>query len=209
MRGIATGANEFFFLTHQQATEIGIPCRYLLPAIGRTRDVETEIITPQTLPEIDAKGRPTLLLSIDGTPVEDLPDVVKDYLLKGIQSGLHDRALIKTRRPWYKMEVRSVPPTIFAYLGRRNVRFIRNKAGVVPLTGFLCIYPHHNGTEFADKVWHVLRQPETVEILAKVGKSYGEGAIKVEPRALEMLPLPAHFVKSIGLPNTRLFSDVL
>lgn len=208
LRGIATGANEFFFLTHEQAEHIGIPNHYLLPAIGRTRDVDSEVITMEILQELEAKGRPTLLLSMDGSSEETLPDSLRAYLAKGRALGLHDRSLIKTRRPWYKMEKRDVPPIIFAYLGRRNVRFIRNEAGVVPLTGFLCIYPHRNDDQFVEKLWQVLRQPETVENLAKVGKSYGEGAIKVEPRSLEKLPLPEDFVKSVGLPTTRLFSSI-
>lgn len=38
------------------------------------------------------------------------------------------------------MEQREVPPILFAYLGRRNTRFILNEAGILPLTGFLCVY---------------------------------------------------------------------
>ncbi len=40
MRGIATGANEFFFLTSARAEELRIPKEFFLPAVGRTRDVE-------------------------------------------------------------------------------------------------------------------------------------------------------------------------
>ena len=46
------------------------------------------------------------------------------------------KTLISTRNPWYNMEKRENPEFLFAYLGRRNTRFIRNEAGVVPLTGF-------------------------------------------------------------------------
>lgn len=34
-RGIATGANEFFFLTADRAAELGIPDEFLIPAVGR------------------------------------------------------------------------------------------------------------------------------------------------------------------------------
>ena len=204
MRGIATGANEFFFLTRAQSYQLEIPSRFLIPAIGRTRDVETEIITPATLDELDAKGRPTLLLSLGGNE-QALPGALENYLAQGQQMGLPLRALIKTRRPWFKMETRAIPPILFAYLGRRNVRFIRNRAGVVPLTGFLCLYPHRDDAEFIEKLWQLLRMPEVVENLAKVGKSYGAGAVKVEPRSLEQLPLPARLVADLQLPATRLF----
>ena len=97
------------------------------------------------------------------------------------------------------METRRVPPILFAYLGRRNARFIRNLAGVVPLTGFLCVYPHHEDEAFINRLWKVLCHPETIANLNLVGKSYGSGAIKVEPRALEKLPLPISVVREVGI----------
>ncbi len=204
MRGIATGANEFFFVTRAQAYELEIPSRYFIPAIGRTRDVESEIITPATLDELDAKGRPTLLLSLDGS-AQKLPHALQNHIAHGEAEGLHLRALIQTRKPWYKMETRVVPPILFAYLGRRSVRFIRNRAGIVPLTGFLCLYPHRDDEQSIENLWQLLRRPDVVDNLAKVGKSYGDGAIKVEPRSLENLPLPANIIQQSGLTSTRLF----
>ena len=204
MRGIATGANEFFFVTRQQAYELEIPSRFFIPAIGRTRDVENEVITPATLDDLDAKGRPTLLLSLDGS-AQKLPHALRDHIARGEADNLHLRALIKTRNPWYKMETRAIPPIIFAYLGRRSVRFIRNRAGIVPLTGFLCLYPHRDDEQSIESLWQLLRRPDVVDNLAKIGKSYGDGAIKVEPRALENLPLPADLIKRSGLLSTRLF----
>ena len=97
------------------------------------------------------------------------------------------------------MEIRKIPPILFAYLGRRSARFIRNRADVVPLTCLLCVYPKHASPEFIEHLWKVLSNPETISNLKKVGKSYGGDAIKVEPRALERLPLPDTLVRAEGL----------
>ena len=190
MRGIATGANEFFFLTTDQVAALAIPDELLVPAIGRTRDVPGDEITRETIQTIAAKGRPTLLFSPDGRPLANFPAPVRDYIKEGEELGIHNRPLVSTRTPWYKMEHREAPPILFAYLGRRNARFIRNVAGVVPLTGFLCVYPHQNDRDSVERVWRVLSHPKTQANLRFVGKSYGGGAIKVEPRALEKLPIP-------------------
>ncbi len=205
-RGIATGANDFFFLTSTRAGELGIPDDLLVPAVARTRDVPGNKITLETLRNLDAKGRPTLLFSPDGRAIDDFPTSVREYLLKGEALGIHRKSLVATRRPWYKMETRTPPPILFAYLGRRNVRFVRNLAEVAPLTGFLCVYPHQDNREYVDHLWSVLQQPETVSNLSLVGKSYGAGAIKVEPRALEKLPLPPEIGLEVGLdspPNSE------
>lgn len=120
--------------------------------------------------------------------------------------GLPEKPLISQRRPWYKMESRVAPPILFAYLGRRDSRFIRNYAGVIPLTCFLCVYPLHGDKEFVDGLWSVLNDPETIANLPLIGKSYGSGAVKVEPRALEKLPMPQHLVEKARLPyEPRLF----
>ena len=190
-RGIATGANDFFFLTPQQAAALHLPAEFLVPAIGRTRDVPGDTVTAALLRELDNQGRPTLLFCPDGRPLQDFPQPVRAYLQTGAERGLSKKTLIATRNPWYKMEFRTPPPFLFSYLGRRNTRFIRNLAGVVPLTGFLCIYPHQTSQSSADALWQVLSHRDTVANLTLVGKSYGGGAIKVEPRALERLPIPS------------------
>lgn len=197
MRGIATGSNEFFFLTAAQAKEIGIPQEFLKRAIGRTKDVPTSVLTSEHLDKLDKEKRPTYLLSIKQN--DKLPKSITNYLKVGANMGLPDRSLIQQRNPWYKMERREVPPLLFAYLGRRNTRFIKNDAKALPLTGFLCIYPIYNDEEYIDKLWHVLNHPDTLENLRLVGKSYGSGAIKVEPGNLNKLPIPEHIVKAFNL----------
>lgn len=201
LRGIATGCNEFFFLTEEQATELELPDEYLRLAVGRTRDVSGAEITAESMQALARRGRPTRLLYLDDRPARRFPVAVQRYLARGEKLGLPERPLIRQRRPWYKMEQRAVPPFLFAYLGRRNARFIRNDAGVLPLTGFLCVYPLLDNEETIARLWRVLSHPDTVANLALVGKSYGEGAIKVEPRALEQLTMPAHALEEAGLTD--------
>ncbi len=197
MRGIATGSNEFFLLTAQQAKALRLPHDFLKRAIGRTRDVTTNTLSDGDIAALEKKSRPTYLLAINGT--DNLPRAVADYLKIGESMGLPKRALIKQRRPWYKMEKREVPPLLFAYLGRRSTRFIRNEAGVLPLTGFLCVYPIHTDKAYIDNLWHALNHPHTLQNLQLVGKSYGAGAIKVEPGNLQSLPIPDHIVELFDL----------
>lgn len=201
MRGIVTGNNDFFFMTSHKARKLGIPFCCLARAIGRTRDVAGEMLTQEHVDALDAAGRPTWLLSVNRMPFDQLPNSVQQYLRSGESAGLPEKTLIKTRKPWYRVETRRVPPILFAYLGRRNARFIRNYAGVVPLTCLLCVYPRYDDPAFIETLWRVLSHPKTIGNLRKVGKSYGADAIKVEPRALERLPLPEDVVSAQGLES--------
>jgi hypothetical protein len=102
MRGIATGSNEFFFLTAQQVKEIGIPKEFIKRAIGRTRDAAKSILTVEDLEQLEKENRPTYLFSING--YSSFPNSVSKYLKVGEEMELPNRSLIKQRKPWYKME---------------------------------------------------------------------------------------------------------
>jgi hypothetical protein len=190
MRGIATGDNDFFLMTRSGLEERELPLVHFVRVVGRTRDVPCDTVSAELLDELEAQGRPTHLLSLGNVRVEQLGTSMRAYLEEGVRRGLPDRALIKTRRPWYRMETRTPPPFLFAYLGRRNSRFIRNRAGALPLTGFLCVYPAPEVEDRLDDLWALLSSDVLLTRLALVAKSYGSGALKVEPRALERLPVP-------------------
>ena len=199
VRGIATGANEFFFLTSEKIRELGLDKKYFKRAIGRTRDCPRDKLVPDDIEALDKAGRPTWLLSIGKQSKDELPASLRKYIETGERQELNKRSLIETRRPWYRMEERGVPGLLFAYLGRRDCRFIDNRAGVVPLTGFLCVYPWDNSNEYRKKLLRALNHPQTIGNLLFVGKSYGGGAIKVEPRQLDALEIPNSVLAEVGL----------
>jgi hypothetical protein len=197
MRGIATGANEFFFLTSQRVQELQIPAEFLKRAIGRIKDVQGDSISEEDLRQLDKKQRPVHLFSVNGQT--EFPSQVRDYLRLGEEMLLPERALIRQRHPWYKMETRKIPPLLFVYLWQRNTRFIRNDAGVLPLTGFLCVYPLIEDEAYIENLWKALNHPATLANLKLVGKSYGSGAIKVEPGNLGKLPIPDDVISQYEL----------
>ncbi|MGA3267509.1 MAG: N-6 DNA methylase [Verrucomicrobiota bacterium] len=209
VRGIATGANEFFFFTREQVKSLGLAPRFFIRAIGRTRDCREDILRPATLEQLDLAGRPTWLLNLDNTPKERLPASLRSHLESGEQQQFHQRPLIQSRRPWYKMERRIPPPILFAYLGRRDCRFILNEAGVVPLTGFLCVYPWDTNRDAIRRLWRALNHPDTLQNLAFTGKSYGGGALKVEPRQLDNLEIPASVLEEIGLKSPEVATELV
>ncbi|MCS7063509.1 MAG: N-6 DNA methylase [Methylacidiphilales bacterium] len=198
-RGIATGANDFFFMTLDRMYSLGLSQEYFVRSIGRTRDVPGEEIDEELLSTLEEQGRPTWLLSLGDICMDQLPAALVNYLNEGELKGLPNRPLIAQRKPWYKMERRDPPPILFAYLGRRRCRFIKNNAGIVPLSCFLCLYPFVRDDELIERLCSALNHPDTLANLSLVGKSYGGGAIKVEPRLLERLPIPDHVVDKFDL----------
>ena len=196
IRGIATGANEVFLMNSDQVAASGIPKSSFVRTISRVRDAIDEPITDLTLEKLDRIGRPTYLLSLDGE--QEVSEQARKYFESFEDSGISSRPLVKSRKHWYVMERRVPPPLLFAYLGRRNVRFLRCDVTLQPLTGFLCVYPHPGFSE--DALFKVLNHPLTIAQLARVGKSYGNGALKVEPGGLRQLRIPREAFEASGIP---------
>ncbi|MCU0783633.1 MAG: SAM-dependent methyltransferase [Verrucomicrobia bacterium] len=207
VRGIATGDNEFFFLTREQLRSHGLPEKFFRRAIGRTRDCPGDRLTNADLERLEAAGRATWLLNLADESRETLPAQLQAYLERGTHAGLPKKSLIKTRRPWYKMEKRTPPPLLFAYLGRRDCRFVLNEANIVPLTGFLCVYPWDTTQVGARKLWRALNHPDTQANLSFVSKSYGGGALKTEPRQLDQLEIPQSVLDEVGLNPRKSMSQ--
>ncbi len=186
VRGIATGDNGFFLMTRDQIKRNSLSEEYFVRTVARVRDVKSEFLTSRDLEQLDASGRPTYLLSIDKDLV--ITKKLRQYLDTGESSGLSERPLVKARSLWYLMEKRKPVPILFCYLGRRNQRFILAKCDVRPTTGFLCVYPKIGVDEH--KLQKALNHKSTILQLAQIGKSYGDGAIKVEPGGLRKLIVP-------------------
>lgn len=199
MRGVATGCNDFFFLNSAQIKQHNLPFSAFIRAIGKTRDISSEIVTQHDLLKLDQQGQPTYLLFLNSCENPYSIKSIKTYLEQGVTLGLPERSLIKQRSLWYRMETRQPPPWLFAYLGRRNCRFIRNEADVVPLTGFLCVYERYPGLFTPEVISKVLNHPATLANLSLVGKNYGGGALKVEPRQLDRLLIPLQVAQEFGL----------
>lgn len=198
VRGVATGANDFFFLTASRAAELGLDRQFLHRGVGRTRDCLKNTLTTADLDALDRAGRATWLLRLEREAASDLPTSLRAYLEGAERLGIPDRHLLAARRPWYRMERRPPPPILFAYLGRRNCRFVLNEASAIPLTAFLCLYPLDGRPGQIKSLWQALNHATTQSNLAYVGKSYGRGAIKVEPRQLERLEVPIHVLEEVG-----------
>ncbi|HEY5043732.1 MAG TPA: N-6 DNA methylase [Verrucomicrobiae bacterium] len=209
VRGIATGDNDFFFLTHEQIRLHKLPESFFRRAIGRTRDCPSDRLAVGDLDRLEAAGRATWLLNLADESNGKLPTQLQTYLKIGEQAGLPEKSLLKTRRPWYKMEKRTPPPILFAYLGRRDCRFVLNQANVVPLTGFLCVYPWDTSQAGVKKLWRALNHPDTQANLGFVSKSYGGGALKTEPRQLDQLEIPQSVLDEVGLNSLKPISQAM
>jgi adenine-specific DNA-methyltransferase len=171
-RGVATGANDFFVLDAARARELGIPARHLVPCVAGPRD-----LSPRLLLRV-APGRP-------GRAVER-------YLAEGEAMGLPARYLCRTRDPWYRVEEVAPAPLLLGYMARSGIRVVDNRAGAVHLNLLHGIYPRP-GTprRLVAELRRYLESPAGQEAARASARRYAGGLMKLEPRDVERICVPA------------------
>ncbi len=192
MRGIATGNNNFFTLTQHELINLGIKREYVVPTITKTRYIQKYLLSEEDFKKMKLEGKKVWLLDIKEEINNKSDQNLLQYLKLGLESGVHEGSLIKTRKLWYSTEKRDVPTFIYTYLSRGNPRFIFNKACVRPLNTFLMIYPKAHiklSTDDLILFWVVLNSNTTKQALKDVGRSYGGDTIKIEPKEMMKLQI--------------------
>jgi SAM-dependent methyltransferase len=185
-RGLATGCNSFFVLSDKRRRELALNNSYLLPCAATPRLFPSDEIGDLEL-EALPENAPRWLLNASR---RFRRGPLADYLAEGENDGVPDRHLAmqreRTGRPWFRLELVTAP-ILFSYFNRRRARFVRNRAGAIPLNNWLLVTPKP-GVD-ADALFAILSQPIDSR-LKENRRVYGNGLWKLEPSELRALRLP-------------------
>lgn len=201
-RGIATGANEFFIIDNETASQYEIPRAFLKPILPSPRYVREPLIraTVDGLPEV-----PGFRYLLD-CPLP--PDEVRRrypglwrYLDDGVSRGISRGYLCAQKDVWYYQERREPAPFLASYMGRANgnrecpIRFFVNFSDAIVTNVFLNLYPTSRLAACLDgdrdrmiELGQALNNVPA-ECILHAGRAYGGGLHKIEPRELLEVPL--------------------
>jgi adenine-specific DNA-methyltransferase len=183
VRGIATGANEYFTFSKSKANQYRIDKKYLLPCICKAVDVKGNFFTTGNFHSLVNSDRQTYLFNAIGSNDEN----VLKYIKLGEKSGVDKKYLTACRTPWYSLENRPPSPIWVSVFNRSGLKFIRNEAGISNLTTFHCVYPVQNSLfdhVNVDILFAYLLTDVAREIFEDNRREYGNGLQKFEPNDL-------------------------
>lgn len=199
-RGLATGANDFFIMTEDDAIGHGIDPVFLKPILPSSRHLTDNVI------EAGVGGRPLLdkrlvLLDVDLPEIEIRRNhpLLWRYLATAMERGIHEQYLCSHRTYWYAQEKRPPAPIICTYMNRhangRLFRFIRNRSSATATNVFLLLYPKPSlqrlltqDTSLMDRIWIELNKVPVTVFIGE-GRVYGGGLHKMEPKELANTPV--------------------
>ena len=180
VRGIATGANEYFTFSKSKAFDLGVEEKYLLPCICKSIDVKDNFFTIEKFKELVNADRQAYLLNAVGTKDEK----VLNYIGLGEATGIDKKYLTACRTPWYSLENRPPSPIWVSVFNRSGLKFIRNEANISNLTTFHCVYPVQSSlfdNVNTDILFAYLLTDVAREIFEDNRREYGNGLQKFEP----------------------------
>src|SRR5207245_973718 len=115
-----------------------------------------------------------------------------NYLVEGEVHGVPAAYKCSIRTPWWRPPVVPVPDLFFTYMSHRYPRLIANTSGATILNSM-------HGVRLNPGVKKVVRDALPLLALNSItmlgaeimGRSYGGGILKMEPREAAGLPVPA------------------
>ncbi|MDX9791201.1 MAG: Eco57I restriction-modification methylase domain-containing protein [Candidatus Kapabacteria bacterium] len=176
VRGIATGANEYFTFNQYKAKQYDINEKYLLPCITKSVDVIGAFFTKNDFEELKQQDKNVFLFN-----ATEQNEALSKYILKGETEAINKKFLTASRNPWYSLEKRPPSPIWVSVFNRNGLRFIRNEANISNLTTFHCIYLNLFSEPKVDLLFAYLLTDISKEIFNDNRREYGNGLHKFEP----------------------------
>lgn len=180
VRGIATGANEFFALNRGKISQWRLGPENYCPCITRSPQIRKPVFTDEDFNQLEENDAPVHCLHVRE---HDNKKIIA-YLDYGIGKGFQQRFLTRHRNPWYKIESRSPAPILAGVFNRGRLKVIRNFTNAINFTCFHAFYPNPLGQSYINRLFIYLMSNIGQDVMMVNKRKYGGNLDKFEPSDL-------------------------
>jgi adenine-specific DNA-methyltransferase len=177
VRGIATGANEFFALTKSKIEKLQLGDNNICKCITKSSQIREKLFTEFDFNVLNNADKPVHCLDVKD---HEKPEII-NYINEGEKQGYHHRYLTKVRKTWYKIENRKPAPILFGVFNRGRLKVIRNFTSAINFTCFHSFYPNAVGQTFVNKLFVYFISDIGQKIIKTNKRIYGNELDKFEP----------------------------
>ena len=188
--GMVTGNNRYFALNVETARKLHLKANELMKICPPgSRHLRGLGFTERAWKDMTADGSAGYLFD---PSVKRQSAHALAYIAEGVAAGVHKAYKCRVRSPWWKVPRVAVPDAFLTYMNHDTPRIVTNRAGVAYLNSI-------HGVTFADEHRQLamdllpMAALNTVTLLGSelVGRSYGGGILKIEPKEADRLPVPS------------------
>jgi adenine-specific DNA-methyltransferase len=187
--GAVTGNNGYFTLSPREAEARGLRPGVDLEPLSPpgSRHLRRLGLTGRDWEQLGSLGRATLLFRPPGDPSA----AARAYIAEGERLGVPAAYKCRVRTPWWRVPV--VPPAdlLLTYMNADTPRLSANSARVRHLNSVHGVYLRPGLGDLGRTLPVAALNSLTLLGAEVVGRAYGGGMLKLEPREADRLPVPA------------------
>lgn len=188
--GMVTGNNKFFALTEAEVSEFGIAENDLVRiSPPGSRHLRGLTFSAALWKELARAGRRVYLFYPNG---DELSESAWRYIESGEKRNVQQAYKCRVRRPWWRVPKISSPDLFLTYMNHDAPRLVANRAGVSHLNSVhgVSLDPRYRKLGM-DLLPIAALNSATLLGAELVGRSYGGGMLKLEPKEADRLPVPS------------------
>jgi adenine-specific DNA-methyltransferase len=206
--GSVTGNNSYFTLTMEQVLKFGIPKSELIRiSPPGARHLKGLTFSERAWAQLAKDGGKCFMFAPSAS---GMSDAAKAYIEKGELDGVPQAYKCKVRTPWWRVPLVAQPDLLFTYMNHERPRLTTNEARAHVLNSLYGVLLKADLRQLG-KAALPIACLNTVTLLGSevVGRSYGGGLLKHEPKEADMMPVPGPAVLEAALPELLLVAPQL
>jgi hypothetical protein len=186
--GMVTGNNGFFALSPDRARDLGLADTDLVPlSPPGSRHLRGLAFTARARLALGQDGASTWLFR----PAERPSPAAQRYIEHGEASGIHLAYKCRVRRPWWRVPYLRPADLLLTYMNADTPRMVANRARAHHLNSVHGIYLRPEVRRAGGDLLPIASLNSVTLVGAEtVGRAYGGGMLKLEPREADELPVP-------------------
>jgi adenine-specific DNA methylase len=186
--GMVTGNNRYFSMSPARAKELGLRVSDLIqlspPGSAHLRGL---VFSESAWKEMGTSDRATMLFRPSGEPSK----AAASYIEAGEALNVHKAYKCRVRAPWWRVPLVEPADVLLTYMNADTPRLCSNKAQVHHLNSVHGLYLKA-GMKRTGQDYLPITSLNSMTLLGAetVGRAYGGGMLKLEPREADELPVP-------------------
>ena len=186
--GAVSGNNAFFRIRPSRAAAFGLGDDDLLDVLPPgSQALRALTYSNFTHRELTVHDEPTRLFH---PRAESLSEASKEYVRSGEDEGVNRAYKCRVRSPWWRVPLPRTADIFITYMSHEGPRLVANSAGVQALNSVHgVVLDRHK--QLGKELLPLAALNSVTSLGAEiVGRSYGGGVLKLEPREAGRLPMP-------------------